>query len=217
MPFFVSNRTGLGGLEDVGSSDEGSEDSDSEASPSTSGASCSSDVSKPVVPPSGTRGSERTEPQDQPSSTSSSSSQSPAPSSPTQVEEEEVQKEAEKECTAETSQNASTEEDKSQVTPTEAPSVPAETSQAQEEVRCPASDVDFHVGNVFLIILTCLSFPSGGGTVGSAFCEWAGAAGGFGSGAAEERADGTRDEVWRNTAGTGCASVLRQRTESRSD
>ncbi|KTF88482.1 hypothetical protein cypCar_00021000 [Cyprinus carpio] len=129
--------TGLGGLEDVGSSDEGSEDSDSEASPSTSGASCSSDVAKPVVPPSGTRGSERTEPQDQPSSTSSSSSQSPAPSSPTQVEEEEVQKEAEKECTAETSQNASTEEDKSQVTPTEAPSVPAETSQAQEEAEGP--------------------------------------------------------------------------------
>uniref|UniRef100_A0A8C1XWA3 SDE2 telomere maintenance homolog (S. pombe) n=1 Tax=Cyprinus carpio TaxID=7962 RepID=A0A8C1XWA3_CYPCA len=42
--------TGLGGLEDVGSSDEGSEDSDSEASPSISGASCSSDVAKPVVP-----------------------------------------------------------------------------------------------------------------------------------------------------------------------
>lgn len=202
----------------MGSSGEGSDDSDSEASPSTSGASRSSDVPKPAVPPSATRGSDRTDPQEQqPSSSSSSSSQSPAPSSPTQVEEEEVQKEAEKECTAETSQNASTEEDKSQVTPTEAPSVPAETSQAQEEVRCPASDVDFHVGNVFLIILTCLSFPSGGGTVGSAFCEWAGAAGGFGSGAAEERADGTRDEVWRNTAGTGCASVLRQRTESRSD
>ncbi|XP_016298333.1 protein SDE2 homolog [Sinocyclocheilus anshuiensis] len=131
--------TGLGGLEDVGSSDEGSEDSDSEASPSTSGASCSSDVPKPAVPPSATRESERTDPQDQPSSTSSSSSQSPAPSSPTQVEEEEeeVQKEAKKECTVETSQNASTEEDKSQVAPTEAPSGPAETSQAQEEVEGP--------------------------------------------------------------------------------
>ncbi|XP_026092135.1 splicing regulator SDE2 [Carassius auratus] len=125
--------TGLGGPEDMGSSDEGSEDSDSEASPSTSGASCSSDVPKPVVPPSATRA----DPQDQPSSTSSSSSQSPAPSSPTQVEEEEVQKEAEKECTAETSQNASTEEDKSQDAPTEAPSSPAETSQAQEEVEEP--------------------------------------------------------------------------------
>ncbi|XP_059398976.1 splicing regulator SDE2 [Carassius carassius] len=129
--------TGLGGPEDMGSSDEGIEDSDSEASPSTSGASCSSDVPKPVVPPSATRGRERTDPQDQPSSTSSSSSQSPTPSSPTQVEEEEVQKEAEKECTAETSQNASTEEDKSQDAPTEAPSGPAETSQAQEEVEEP--------------------------------------------------------------------------------
>ncbi|KAF4097811.1 splicing regulator SDE2 [Onychostoma macrolepis] len=155
--------TGLGGLEEMGSSGEGSDDSDSEASPSTSGASCSSDVPKPAVPPSATRGSDRTDPQDQPSSSSSSSSQSPAPSSPTQVEEE-VQKNAEKECTA---QNSSIEEDKSsqspapssptqveeevqkectaetskedksQVEPTEAPSGPAESSQAQEEVEGP--------------------------------------------------------------------------------
>ncbi len=67
------------------------------------------------------------------------------------------------------------------------------------------------------LILTGLSLSSGGRSAGSAVCEWAGAAGGFGSGAAEERADGTRDEVWRNAAGTGYASVLRQRTESRSD
>ncbi|KAK2907097.1 hypothetical protein Q8A67_006082 [Cirrhinus molitorella] len=160
---------GLGGLEDSG---EGSDDSDSEASPSTSGASCSSNVPKPAVPPSATRGSDRTDPQDQPSSSSSSSSQSPAPSSPTQVEEEvqkapekectaetssieenkssqspapssptqveeEVQKEPEKECTAETSQSASSEEDKPQVETTEAPSVSAESSQAQEEVEAP--------------------------------------------------------------------------------
>ncbi|XP_016303728.1 protein SDE2 homolog isoform X8 [Sinocyclocheilus anshuiensis] len=115
--------TGLGGLEEMGSSGEGSDDSDSEASPSTSGASCSSDVPKPTVLPLATRGSDRTDPQDQPSS---SSSQSPAPISPTQVEEE-----VQKECTAETSQNA----DKSQVEPTEAPSGPAESSEAQEEVE----------------------------------------------------------------------------------
>ncbi|XP_016303727.1 protein SDE2 homolog isoform X7 [Sinocyclocheilus anshuiensis] len=155
--------TGLGGLEEMGSSGEGSDDSDSEASPSTSGASCSSDVPKPTVLPLATRGSDRTDPQDQPSS---SSSQSPAPISPTQVEEEEVQKNAEKECTAETSQKGSIEEykssqspapssptqveeevqkectaetsqnaDKSQVEPTEAPSGPAESSEAQEEVE----------------------------------------------------------------------------------
>uniref|UniRef100_A0A673HRD6 Protein SDE2 homolog n=1 Tax=Sinocyclocheilus rhinocerous TaxID=307959 RepID=A0A673HRD6_9TELE len=45
--------TGLGGLEEIGSSGEGSDDSDSEASLSTSGASRSSDVPKPTVPPSG--------------------------------------------------------------------------------------------------------------------------------------------------------------------
>uniref|UniRef100_A0A8C1TGM8 SDE2 telomere maintenance homolog (S. pombe) n=1 Tax=Cyprinus carpio TaxID=7962 RepID=A0A8C1TGM8_CYPCA len=51
--------TGLGGLEEMGSSGEGSDDSDSEASPSTSGASRSSDVPKPAVPPSATRGNPR--------------------------------------------------------------------------------------------------------------------------------------------------------------
>ncbi|KAK7127016.1 hypothetical protein R3I94_018258 [Phoxinus phoxinus] len=99
--------SGIGELEDMGSSGEGSDDSDSEASPSTSGASCSSDVPKPAVPASTTRGSDRTEPQDQPSSTSSSSS-SPT-SSPTHNQEEE-QKEAEKERTADIGQNGSTEE-----------------------------------------------------------------------------------------------------------
>ncbi|XP_067252460.1 splicing regulator SDE2 [Chanodichthys erythropterus] len=105
--------TGIGELEDMGSSGEGSDDSDSEASPSTSGTSCSSNVPKPAVLTSTTRGSDRTEPQDQPSSTSSSSS-SPAPSSPTHNQEE-VQKEAEKECTSDVSQNSSTGEDKLQV------------------------------------------------------------------------------------------------------
>ncbi|KAI2650299.1 Replication stress response regulator SDE2 [Labeo rohita] len=184
---------GLGELEDMGSSGEESNDSDSEASPSTSGASCSSDVPKPAVPSSATRGSDRTDPRDQPCSSSSSSSQSPAPtspthmnvevqkevekectaetsqnssieedessqspapSSPTQVEVQkedessqspapssptqvEVQKEPKKDCTAETSQNASSEEDKAQVEPTEAPSAPAESSQAQEKVEGP--------------------------------------------------------------------------------
>ncbi|KAK7137185.1 hypothetical protein R3I93_017304 [Phoxinus phoxinus] len=99
--------SGIGELEDMGSSGEGSDDSDSEASPSTSGASFSSDVPKPAVPASTTRGSDRTEPQDQPSSTSSSSS-SPT-SSPTHNQEEE-QKEAEKERTADIGQNGSTEE-----------------------------------------------------------------------------------------------------------
>uniref|UniRef100_A0A8C1DC52 Replication stress response regulator SDE2 n=1 Tax=Cyprinus carpio carpio TaxID=630221 RepID=A0A8C1DC52_CYPCA len=123
--------TGLGGLEEMGSSGEGSDDSDSEASPSTSGASRSSDVPKPAVPPSATRGSDRTDPQEQqPSSSSSSSSQSPAPSSPTQVEEE-----VQKEYTAETSRTSSIDEDKAQVDPTEAPSGPAGSSQAQEEVE----------------------------------------------------------------------------------
>ncbi|CAM4655116.1 unnamed protein product [Leuciscus chuanchicus] len=98
--------SGIGELEDMGSSGEGSDDSDSEASPSTSGASCSSDVPKPK-PASTTRGSDRTEPQDQPSSTSSSSSSST--SSPTHSQEEE-QKEAEKERTADISQNSGTEE-----------------------------------------------------------------------------------------------------------
>uniref|UniRef100_A0A8C1TDF1 SDE2 telomere maintenance homolog (S. pombe) n=1 Tax=Cyprinus carpio TaxID=7962 RepID=A0A8C1TDF1_CYPCA len=158
--------TGLGGLEEMGSSGEGSDDSDSEASPSTSGASRSSDVPKPAVPPSATRGSDRTDPQEQqPSSSSSSSSQSPAPSSPTQVEEEvqkectaetsqnatseedkssqnpalssptQVEEEVQKECTAETSRTSSIDEDKAQVAPTEAPSGPAGSSQAQEEVE----------------------------------------------------------------------------------
>ncbi|KAG1939832.1 replication stress response regulator SDE2 [Pimephales promelas] len=100
--------SGIGELEDMGSSGEGSDDSDSEGSPSTSGASCSSDISKPAVPASTTRGSDRTEPQGQPSSTSSSSS-SPT-SSPTHNQEE-VQEEAEKERTADDiSQNSSTEE-----------------------------------------------------------------------------------------------------------
>ncbi|XP_052447124.1 replication stress response regulator SDE2 isoform X1 [Carassius gibelio] len=115
--------TGLGGLEEMSSSGEGSDDSDSEASPSTSGASRSSDAPKPAVLPSATRGSDRTDPQEQPSSSSSSSSQSPAPSSPTQVEEEEVQKE----CTAETSQNAASEEDKSSQSP--ASSSPTEVEE----------------------------------------------------------------------------------------
>ncbi|XP_016303721.1 protein SDE2 homolog isoform X1 [Sinocyclocheilus anshuiensis] len=114
--------TGLGGLEEMGSSGEGSDDSDSEASPSTSGASCSSDVPKPTVLPLATRGSDRTDPQDQPSS---SSSQSPAPISPTQVEEE-----VQKECTAETSQNSSIEEDKSSQSP-----APSSTTQEEEEVQ----------------------------------------------------------------------------------
>ncbi|KTG34152.1 hypothetical protein cypCar_00028668 [Cyprinus carpio] len=118
--------TGLGGLEEMGSSGEGSDDSDSEASPSTSGASRSSDVPKPAVPPSATRGSDRTDPQEQqPSSSSSSSSQSPAPSSPTQVEEE-----VQKECTAETSQNATSEEDKSSQNPTL-----SSPTQVEEEVQ----------------------------------------------------------------------------------
>ncbi|XP_056125721.1 splicing regulator SDE2 [Rhinichthys klamathensis goyatoka] len=99
--------SGIGELEDMGSSGEGSDDSDSDASPSTSGASCSSDVPKPAVPASTTRGSDRTEPQGQPSSTSSSSS-SPT-GSPTHNQEE-VQKEAEKERTADISQNSSPEE-----------------------------------------------------------------------------------------------------------
>ncbi|XP_067272249.1 splicing regulator SDE2 isoform X2 [Pseudorasbora parva] len=98
--------TGIGELEDMGSSSEGSDDSDSEASPSTSGASCSSDVPKTAVPTSTTRGRDRTDPQDQPSCTSSSSSSSPAPSSPTHNQEE--VKEAEKDCTADISQNSST-------------------------------------------------------------------------------------------------------------
>ncbi|XP_018975197.2 replication stress response regulator SDE2-like [Cyprinus carpio] len=118
--------TGLGGLEEMGSSGEGSDDSDSEASPSTSGASRSSDVPKPAVPPSATRGSDRTDPQEQqPSSSSSSSSQSPAPSSPRQVEEE-----VQKECTAETSQNATSEEDKSSQNPTL-----SSPTQVEEEVQ----------------------------------------------------------------------------------
>ncbi|XP_073700755.1 splicing regulator SDE2 [Garra rufa] len=57
-------------------------------------------------------------------------------SSPTQVEEV-VQKEPEKDCTSKTSQNTSSEEDKPQVEPTEAPSTPAESKQAQEEVEGP--------------------------------------------------------------------------------
>ncbi|XP_016105881.1 protein SDE2 homolog isoform X3 [Sinocyclocheilus grahami] len=117
--------TGLGGLEEIGSSGEGSDDSDSEASPSTSGASRSSDVPKQTMPPFATRGSDRTDPQEQPSS---SSSQSPAPSSPTQ--EEEVQKNAEKECTAETSQNGSIEEYKSSQSP-----ALSSTTQVEEEVQ----------------------------------------------------------------------------------
>ncbi|XP_016427582.1 protein SDE2 homolog isoform X1 [Sinocyclocheilus rhinocerous] len=159
--------TGLGGLEEIGSSGEGSDDSDSEASLSTSGASRSSDVPKPTVPPSATRGSDRTDPQEQPSSSSSSSSQSPAPSSPTQVEKEvqkectaessqnrsikedkssqnpalssttqegeELQKNAEKECTAETSQNGSIEEYKSSQSP--APSSPTQVEEEEEEVQ----------------------------------------------------------------------------------
>ncbi|XP_077082858.1 splicing regulator SDE2 isoform X6 [Siphateles boraxobius] len=99
--------SGIGELEDMSSSGEGSDDSDSEASPSTSGASCSSDVPKLAVRASTTRGSDRTGPQDQPSSTSSSSSSST--SSPTHNQEA-VQEESEKERTADISQNSGTEE-----------------------------------------------------------------------------------------------------------
>ncbi|XP_016303726.1 protein SDE2 homolog isoform X6 [Sinocyclocheilus anshuiensis] len=122
--------TGLGGLEEMGSSGEGSDDSDSEASPSTSGASCSSDVPKPTVLPLATRGSDRTDPQDQPSS---SSSQSPAPISPTQVEEE-----VQKECTAETSQNSSIEEDKSSQSPAPSSTTQEEEVQKNAEKECTA-------------------------------------------------------------------------------
>lgn len=158
-----SIRTGIGEMEDMASSGEGSDDSDSEASPSTSGASCCSDIPKPEVPISTTRGSDRIEPRDQPSSTSSSSS-SPAPSSPAHNLEE-VQKEAEKECTADVSQNGSTaeekcvvdvsqntgtREDECQAAPAEAQSGPTESSQAHEAVRSSASDVVVPVGNIFV-------------------------------------------------------------------
>ncbi|KAI7791453.1 splicing regulator SDE2 [Triplophysa rosa] len=157
--------TGLGELDDMGISGESS-DSDSEASPSTSecGASCSSDVPKPALVPSTTRGQDSTEHQDQPSSTSSSSN-SPAPSSPTPSQEkeeggsgEEVQKEAEKECTVENTQNTRREEEEEeeeegsvekvqkeagkectveQVVQPDTQSSPAESSQTQEVVEGP--------------------------------------------------------------------------------
>ncbi|KAA0712338.1 Replication stress response regulator SDE2 [Triplophysa tibetana] len=156
--------TGLGELDDMGISGESS-DSDSEASPSTSnsesGASCSSDVPKPALLHSTTRGQDSTEHQNQPSSTSSSSN-SPAPSSTTpsrekeeEGSEEEVQKEAEKECVVENTQNTSRKEEEEersveevkkesgkectveQVVQPETPSTPAESSQTQEVMEGP--------------------------------------------------------------------------------
>ncbi|XP_051551077.1 replication stress response regulator SDE2-like [Myxocyprinus asiaticus] len=130
--------TGVGDLDEMGSSGEGSDDSDSEASPSasSSGASSSSDVPKPALLPSTSRGQHSTEPQDQPSSSSSSSS--PAPCSPTHShEKEEVEREKEKECTAEVVQRGSTEEEKVQMPNTEAENCPAESSQTQETVEGP--------------------------------------------------------------------------------
>ncbi|XP_043079466.1 replication stress response regulator SDE2 [Puntigrus tetrazona] len=119
--------SGLGGLEETGSSGEGSEDSDGEAFPSTSGASCSSDAAKRAAqPPASTRGSNGTDPRERPGGSSSSSSRSPAPSSPAQEEEEEVQKNTEKESTAETGQNGSIEENKSSP-------APSSSTQVEEE------------------------------------------------------------------------------------
>ncbi|XP_051978133.1 replication stress response regulator SDE2-like [Xyrauchen texanus] len=132
--------TGIGDLDEMGSSGEGSDDSDSDASPSTSssGASCSSDVPKPALLPFTSRGQHSAEPQEQPSSISSSSS--PAPCSPThnhEEEEEEVEREKETECTAEVVQRGSTEEENVQMPNTEAENCPAESSQTQETVEGP--------------------------------------------------------------------------------
>ncbi|XP_051550130.1 replication stress response regulator SDE2-like [Myxocyprinus asiaticus] len=125
--------TGVGGLDEMGSSGEGSDDSDSETSPSSSGASCSSDVPKPALLPSTCRSQHRTEPQDQPSSTSSSSS-CLAPCTPTDSHgTEEVEREAEKEYTP----SRSTEEEKVQMPNPEAQNCPAESSQTQELVEGP--------------------------------------------------------------------------------
>lgn len=118
--------TGIGGMEDMGSSGESSDDGDIEASPSTSSsgseASCSHEVPKPASLTSTSREQDRTEPQDQPSS----SSCSPAPTSPTpRQEKEEVQRETEKESTDEITQNSTTgEEDvpQPQRSPVESPS-----------------------------------------------------------------------------------------------
>ncbi|XP_065115679.1 splicing regulator SDE2 [Paramisgurnus dabryanus] len=118
--------TGIGGMEDMGSSGESSDEGDIEASPSTSSsgseASCSHEVPKPASLTSTSREQDRTEPQDQPSS----SSCSPAPTSPTpRQEKEEVQKETEKESTDEITQNSTTgEEDvpQPQRSPVESPS-----------------------------------------------------------------------------------------------
>lgn len=118
--------TGLGGMEDMGSSGESSDDGDIEASPSTSSsgseASCSHEVPNPASLTSTSREQDRTEPQDQPSS----SSCSPAPTSPTpRQEKEEVQRETEKESTDEITQNSTTgEEDvpQPQRSPVESPS-----------------------------------------------------------------------------------------------
>ncbi|XP_056613920.1 splicing regulator SDE2 [Triplophysa dalaica] len=156
--------TGLGELDDLGISGESSDsDSDSEASPSTStsgsAASCSSDVPKPALLPSTTRGQDSTEHQNQPGSTSSSSSSSsnsPAPSSttPSQEKEEEGSKEeVEKECMVENTQNTIKEEEErsveevqkesgkectvEQVVQPETQSTPAESSQTQEAMEVP--------------------------------------------------------------------------------
>nr|XP_055074440.1 splicing regulator SDE2 [Misgurnus anguillicaudatus] len=141
--------TGLGGMEDMGSSGESSDDSDNEASPSTSSssseASCSHEVPKPALLTSTTREQDRTEPHDQPSSTSSSSC-SPAPTSPTpsqekeevqrETEKEEVQRETEKESTDEITQNSSTE--KEEVPQTQPQRSPAESpSQIEKVVEGP--------------------------------------------------------------------------------
>ncbi|XP_051980128.1 replication stress response regulator SDE2-like isoform X2 [Xyrauchen texanus] len=151
--------SGVGGLDEMGSSGEGSDDSDSETSPSSPGASCSSDVPKPALLPSTCRRQHRTEPQDHPSSTSSSSCL--APCSPTNIlGTEGLEREAEIEYT----QIGSTEdekepmpnteelemEEKKEYTPigstedekvlkpnTEAQNCPADSSQTPELVEGP--------------------------------------------------------------------------------
>ncbi len=112
----------------MGSSGEGSDDSDSEASPSTSGASHAVQMFQTAVPPSATRGV---------------TGQTPGPAQQLQqllLPESRTElpntgggggaEDAEKECTAETSQNSSIEEDKSSQSP--APSSP---TQVEEEVQ----------------------------------------------------------------------------------
>lgn len=130
--------TGIGGMEDMGSSGESSDDGDIEASPSTSSsgseASCSHEVPKPASLTSTSREQDRTEPQDQPSSTSSSSC-SPAPTSPTpRQEKEEVQRETE--STDEITQNSTTGEE--EVPQTQPQRSPVESpSQIEKVVEGP--------------------------------------------------------------------------------